>query len=161
MKNSNCSTDFNSRPSLLVFFSFLLQNFAAGPAQDYDNPKVKPSSSANAIYSLAVRYVKDEDSSQNTDTPGLCVWGGFVLRPSPVLRPGTAEEARDSEEESEYMVPSSRPILPPITAPAVGELPAVPRHSQPLSLLTAQTQSTASSLSSRYFPTSRYEPASA
>lgn len=36
---------------------FALQNFAAGAGQDYDNPKVKPSSSANAIYSLAMRYV--------------------------------------------------------------------------------------------------------
>lgn len=128
-----------------------MQNFAAGLAQDYNSSKVKPSSSANAIYSLAVRYVKDEESTQKSDTPTLCVWGRFVLRPSPVLRPGAAEEVRDSEEESEYMIPSSRPILPPIAAPPVGEIPAVPRHSQPHSLLTAQTQSTASSLSSRYF----------
>ncbi|CAF97501.1 unnamed protein product [Tetraodon nigroviridis] len=97
-------------------------NFAAGHSQDYDNPKVKPSSSANAIYSLAVR-------------------------PSPVL--GAPEESRVSDEESEYMIPTSRPILLPVTTPPVGELPAVPRHSQPHSLLTAQTQSTASTLNSR------------
>uniref|UniRef100_A0A672ZQC4 E3 ubiquitin-protein ligase CBL n=1 Tax=Sphaeramia orbicularis TaxID=375764 RepID=A0A672ZQC4_9TELE len=72
---------------------------------DYDNPKVKPSASANAIYSLA-------------------------SRPSPALRTVTGDEARDSEEESEYMIPSSRPVLPPITAPPVGENPPISRPSQ-------------------------------
>lgn len=47
------------------------------------------------------------------------------------------------------MIPSSRPILPLVTAPPVGE---IPRHS----LLTAQ--STASSLNSRYRRTSRHKP---
>uniref|UniRef100_H3CQS3 E3 ubiquitin-protein ligase CBL n=1 Tax=Tetraodon nigroviridis TaxID=99883 RepID=H3CQS3_TETNG len=93
--------------SLSLDHQLTLQNFAAGHSQDYDNPKVKPSSSANAIYSLAVR-------------------------PSPVL--GAPEESRVSDEESEYMIPTSRPILLPVTTPPVGELPAVPRHSQPLAL---------------------------
>lgn len=44
------------------------------------------------------------------------------------------------------MIPSSRPILPPVAAPPVGEIPAVPRHSQPHSLLTQMQSST-----SRYF----------
>uniref|UniRef100_A0A3Q1BYY2 E3 ubiquitin-protein ligase CBL n=1 Tax=Amphiprion ocellaris TaxID=80972 RepID=A0A3Q1BYY2_AMPOC len=76
-------------------------NFAAVVSQEYDNPKVKPSASANAIYALANRYI----------VLALQVAG---------------EEARDSEEESEYMIPSSRPVLPPITAPPVGETPPVP-----------------------------------
>ncbi|XP_070684877.1 E3 ubiquitin-protein ligase CBL [Pempheris klunzingeri] len=99
-------------------------NFAAVAGQDYDNPKVKPSSSANAIYSLAIR-------------------------PSSALRAVTGEEARDSEEESEYMIPSSRPVLPPITAPPVGETPPVPRPPQPQPLSTLQTQAQASTLNSR------------
>lgn len=97
-------------------------NFAAVVGPEYDNPKVKPSASANAIYSLA-------------------------SRPSPALRTVTGDEARDSEEESEYMIPSSRPVLPPITAPPVGENPPISRPPQPLSALQTQTQ--ASALNSR------------
>lgn len=59
------------------------------------------------------------------------------------------------------MIPTSRPILLPVTTPPVGELPAVPRHSQPHSLLTAQTQSTASTLNSRCRRRSRHQPAGA
>ncbi|KAK9520835.1 hypothetical protein VZT92_020695 [Zoarces viviparus] len=99
-------------------------NFAAVAGQDYDNAKVKPSSSANGIYSLAIR-------------------------PSPAQRSVTGEEARDSEEESEYMIPSSRPVLPPITAPPVGETPPVPRPPQPQSLAALQTQTQATALNSR------------
>lgn len=70
MTNINNSISFNSKPSMFVVFSPPLQNFAAGLTQDYDNPKVKPSSSANAIYSLAIRYVRDQDSTGDWDTPG-------------------------------------------------------------------------------------------
>uniref|UniRef100_A0A672ZP43 E3 ubiquitin-protein ligase CBL n=1 Tax=Sphaeramia orbicularis TaxID=375764 RepID=A0A672ZP43_9TELE len=105
-------------------------NFAAVVGSDYDNPKVKPSASANAIYSLA-------------------------SRPSPALRTVTGDEARDSEEESEYMIPSSRPVLPPITAPPVGENPPISRPSQPLSALQTQTQ--ASTLNSRDHPAEERE----
>lgn len=98
-------------------------SFAAVAGSDYDNPKVKPSSSANAIYSMAVR-------------------------PSPVPRSVTGDEARDSEEESEYMIPSSRPVLPPISAPSV-ETPPIPRHPQPQPLSALQTLTQASSLNSR------------
>ncbi|XP_010792107.1 E3 ubiquitin-protein ligase CBL-like [Notothenia coriiceps] len=45
------------------------------------------------------------------------------------------------------MIPSSRPVLPPVTATPVGELPPVPRPSQPPSALQTQTQ--ASALTSR------------
>uniref|UniRef100_A0A672GUF9 E3 ubiquitin-protein ligase CBL n=1 Tax=Salarias fasciatus TaxID=181472 RepID=A0A672GUF9_SALFA len=99
-------------------------SFAAIVGQEYDNPKVKPSASANAIYALA-------------------------NRPSPALRSVAGDEARDSEEESEYMIPSSRPVLPPITAPAVGEIPPVPRPQPPQPPSSLQTQSQASPLSSR------------
>lgn len=72
----------------------------------------------------------------------------FFLRPSPVPKPMTGEEARDSDEESDYMVPSSRPVLPPIAAPPpVVDAPAVPRHPQ----ATLQIQTQASTLNSRYF----------
>lgn len=49
--------DFDCENILLRFLLVLpFQNFTAVAAQDYDNPKVKPSSSANAIYSMAIRY---------------------------------------------------------------------------------------------------------
>lgn len=102
-------------------------NFAAAVGQEYDNPKVKPSSSANAIYALA-------------------------SRPSPAVRSVAGEEARDSEEESEYMIPSSRPVLPPIAAPSVGEVPPVPRPALPQPPPpppSLHTQSQASPLNSR------------
>nr|XP_061797208.1 E3 ubiquitin-protein ligase CBL-like [Nerophis lumbriciformis] len=92
-------------------------NFATVVGKDYDHPKVKPSSSANAIYALA-------------------------NRPSSALRSVTGEEARDSEEESEYMIPSSRPVLPPIPTQSMGESPPVsrPPPSQSLFALQAQAQ---------------------
>uniref|UniRef100_A0A672QHQ2 E3 ubiquitin-protein ligase CBL n=1 Tax=Sinocyclocheilus grahami TaxID=75366 RepID=A0A672QHQ2_SINGR len=62
--------------------SFGLSN----PGSDYDSPKVKPSASANAIYSLAVR-------------------------PLPAVK-AQNEDACENEEESEYMTPSSLPVLP-------------------------------------------------
>ncbi|XP_017288860.1 E3 ubiquitin-protein ligase CBL isoform X2 [Kryptolebias marmoratus] len=95
-------------------------NFAAVVGQDYDNPKVKPSASANAIYSLA-------------------------NRPSPVLRPVAGEEPCDSEEDSEYMIPSSRPIV----APPVGEPLPVPRPPQPQPLSVLQAPAQPSALNSR------------
>ncbi|XP_049582605.1 E3 ubiquitin-protein ligase CBL isoform X2 [Syngnathus scovelli] len=93
-------------------------NFVSAVGQDFDNPKVKPSSSANAIYSLA-------------------------SRPSSAARSATGEEARDSEEESEYMIPSSRPVLPPIAAPPMVESPPVSRPPQPQSVFAIQTQTQA------------------
>uniref|UniRef100_A0A8C2R0R2 E3 ubiquitin-protein ligase CBL n=1 Tax=Capra hircus TaxID=9925 RepID=A0A8C2R0R2_CAPHI len=52
-----------------------------------EHPKIKPSASANAIYSLAARPL-----------------------PVPKLPPG---EQCESEEDTEYMTPSSRPVWPP------------------------------------------------
>ncbi|KAI1893777.1 hypothetical protein AGOR_G00127160 [Albula goreensis] len=75
-------------------------------SQEYDSPKVKPSSSANAIYALAAR-------------------------PLPALKQLTGEDACESEEESEYMTPSSRPALPPMGSSG-GD--AVPRPPQPNAL---------------------------
>uniref|UniRef100_A0A672QI29 E3 ubiquitin-protein ligase CBL n=1 Tax=Sinocyclocheilus grahami TaxID=75366 RepID=A0A672QI29_SINGR len=72
----------NSPPSLDHQLSFGLSN----PGSDYDSPKVKPSASANAIYSLAVR-------------------------PLPAVK-AQNEDACENEEESEYMTPSSLPVLP-------------------------------------------------
>ncbi|XP_037122849.1 E3 ubiquitin-protein ligase CBL isoform X2 [Syngnathus acus] len=93
-------------------------NFVSVVGQDFDNPKVKPSSSASAIYSLA-------------------------SRPSSAARSATGEEARDSEEESEYMIPSSRPVLPPIAAPPMVESAPVSRPPQPQSVFAIQTQTQA------------------
>uniref|UniRef100_A0A2K6FCY2 E3 ubiquitin-protein ligase CBL n=1 Tax=Propithecus coquereli TaxID=379532 RepID=A0A2K6FCY2_PROCO len=59
----------------------------AGP--ECEHPKIKPSSSANAIYSLAARPL-----------------------PVPKLPPG---EQCENEEDTEYMTPSSRPLRPPDT----------------------------------------------
>ncbi|KAG7471390.1 hypothetical protein MATL_G00124150 [Megalops atlanticus] len=61
---------------------------SASGSQEYDNPKVKPSASANAIYAMAAR-------------------------PLPALKPLTGADTHESDEESEYMTPSSRPVLPP------------------------------------------------
>lgn len=89
----------NGPPSLDHQLSFGSSN----PGSDYDSPKVKPSASANAIYSLAIR-------------------------PVAAARTQTGEETNENDEESEYMTPSSRPVLPS----ASGEV--VPRPPQPLSL---------------------------
>ncbi|KAM9317684.1 E3 ubiquitin-protein ligase CBL [Pholidichthys leucotaenia] len=100
-------------------------NSAVVLGPEYDNPKVKPSASANAIYSMAVR-------------------------PPPVLRQVTGEEGCDGNEESEYMIPSSRPVLPPIPAPISGaETPPVPRPPQPQPISALQTQTQSSTLNSR------------
>lgn len=40
----------------MTFFLLPFQIFSTLSNPDYDNPKVKPSASANAIYSLANRY---------------------------------------------------------------------------------------------------------
>ncbi|KAL7848725.1 hypothetical protein SRHO_G00203480 [Serrasalmus rhombeus] len=77
----------------------------ASGGSEYDNPKVKPSASANAIYSLA--------------------------RPLHAMKQLTGEDGFESEEDSDYMTPSSRLALPTIS-PALGE--AVPRPPQPNSL---------------------------
>uniref|UniRef100_A0A8C7CS50 E3 ubiquitin-protein ligase CBL n=1 Tax=Oncorhynchus kisutch TaxID=8019 RepID=A0A8C7CS50_ONCKI len=75
----------------------------ASGSQAYDNPKVKPSVSANAIYALSTR-------------------------PHPGLKPVAGEEAYESDEESDYMIPTSRPVLVPMA-----ETP-VPKPPQPTSL---------------------------
>uniref|UniRef100_A0A667XSE6 E3 ubiquitin-protein ligase CBL n=1 Tax=Myripristis murdjan TaxID=586833 RepID=A0A667XSE6_9TELE len=60
------------------------------------------------------------------------------------LRPVTGEEAGDSEEESEYMIPSSRPVLPLMTPTPAGETPPLPRPPQPQALAPLQAQTQAS-----------------
>ncbi|XP_076832638.1 E3 ubiquitin-protein ligase CBL isoform X1 [Brachyhypopomus gauderio] len=76
---------------------------SASGGADYDNPKVKPSVSANAIYALAARPVH----------------GAKRL---------TGEDGCESDEDSDYMTPSSRPVLPNMN-PSLGEV--VPRAPQP------------------------------
>ncbi|KAK2532786.1 Cbl [Columba guinea] len=68
-------------------------NLNTGPptTPECEHPKIKPSSSANAIYSLAARPL-----------------------PVPKLPPG---EQSESDEDTEYMSPSSLPVVPP--GPAV------------------------------------------
>ncbi|KAG5843775.1 hypothetical protein ANANG_G00154490 [Anguilla anguilla] len=74
------------RPSSSLGLEQQLSFGGSGPGRaEYDIPKVKPSNSANAIYSLA------------------------TSRPYPALTPLTGEEA-ENDEESEYMSPSSRPV---------------------------------------------------
>ncbi|XP_077695793.1 E3 ubiquitin-protein ligase CBL isoform X3 [Eretmochelys imbricata] len=67
-------------------------NLNSGPptGSEYEHPKIKPSSSANAIYSLAVRPL-----------------------PVPKLQQG---EQSESDEDTEYMSPSSLPLVPPASA---------------------------------------------
>uniref|UniRef100_A0A9J7ZBH7 E3 ubiquitin-protein ligase CBL n=1 Tax=Cyprinus carpio carpio TaxID=630221 RepID=A0A9J7ZBH7_CYPCA len=76
----------NGPPSLDHQLSFGSSN----PGSDYDSPKVKPSASANAIYSLAVR-------------------------PLPAVKAQNEEDACENDEESEYMTPSSRPAVLTVT----------------------------------------------
>ncbi|XP_066534233.1 E3 ubiquitin-protein ligase CBL isoform X2 [Hoplias malabaricus] len=87
------------------------QSFGASASggSEYDNPKVKPSASANAIYSLA----------------------SSINRPLPAVKQLTGEDGCDGEEDSDYMTPTSRLALSTIT-PAQGE--GVPRPSQPNSV---------------------------
>ncbi|XP_009073717.1 PREDICTED: E3 ubiquitin-protein ligase CBL-like, partial [Acanthisitta chloris] len=66
-------------------------NSGATATSECEHPKIKPSSSANAIYSLAARPL-----------------------PVPKLPPG---EQSESDEDTEYMSPSSLPVVPP--GPAV------------------------------------------
>ncbi|XP_017574128.1 E3 ubiquitin-protein ligase CBL isoform X2 [Pygocentrus nattereri] len=84
----------------------------ASGGSEYDNPKVKPSASANAIYSLA--------------------------RPLTAMKQLTGEDGFESEEDSDYMTPSSRLALSTIS-PALGE--AVPRPPQPNSLNSSDMDS--------------------
>lgn len=67
------STNMSSTPSLV---------------SDIEHPKVKPSSSANALYALASRPL-----------------------PVPQLQAG---DHSDSDEDTEYMCPSSRPVVPSV-----------------------------------------------
>uniref|UniRef100_A0A8C3TJ97 E3 ubiquitin-protein ligase CBL n=1 Tax=Chelydra serpentina TaxID=8475 RepID=A0A8C3TJ97_CHESE len=64
-------------------------NLNSGPptGSEYEHPKIKPSSSANAIYSLAIRPL-----------------------PVPKLPHG---EHSESDDDTEYMSPSSLPLVPP------------------------------------------------
>uniref|UniRef100_A0A667XHS1 E3 ubiquitin-protein ligase CBL n=1 Tax=Myripristis murdjan TaxID=586833 RepID=A0A667XHS1_9TELE len=62
-------------------------NFAAAAGSEYDNPKVKPSASANAIYSLATRYFTLSVSvCSSTSVPSLLFLSGmfeiYIYRPS-------------------------------------------------------------------------------
>uniref|UniRef100_A0A8C0H388 E3 ubiquitin-protein ligase CBL n=1 Tax=Chelonoidis abingdonii TaxID=106734 RepID=A0A8C0H388_CHEAB len=83
-------SQMDSRPDAPRHGSTLsLDNLNSGPptGSDYEHPKIKPSSSANAIYSLAIRPL-----------------------PVPKLQPG---EQSESDEDTEYMSPSSLPLVPP------------------------------------------------
>ncbi|TSQ58048.1 E3 ubiquitin-protein ligase CBL [Bagarius yarrelli] len=71
----------------------------ASGGSDYDCPKVKPSASANAIYSLAAR-------------------------PLPAVKQHSVEDGCEDNEDSDYMTPSSLPVLATIN-PSLGEV--VPR----------------------------------
>ncbi|XP_043115825.1 E3 ubiquitin-protein ligase CBL isoform X1 [Puntigrus tetrazona] len=96
----------NGPPSLDHQLSFGSSN----PGSDYDSPKVKPSASANAIYSLAIR-------------------------PLPAVMAQAGEDTCENDEESEYMTPSSRPVLPSAAEEAVPRPP--PPHSlSPRSMLS-------------------------
>ncbi|GAA6101427.1 E3 ubiquitin-protein ligase CBL [Tachysurus ichikawai] len=77
---------------------------SGGP--EYDNPKVKPSASANAIYALAAR-------------------------PLPAVKQHSGEDGCDDNEDSDYMSPNSLPVLATMT-PSLGE--AVPRPHHPNTL---------------------------
>uniref|UniRef100_A0A8D2QF20 E3 ubiquitin-protein ligase CBL n=1 Tax=Zonotrichia albicollis TaxID=44394 RepID=A0A8D2QF20_ZONAL len=88
----------------------------SGPAatSECEHPKIKPSSSANAIYSLAARPL-----------------------PVPKLPPG---EQSESDEDTEYMSPSSLPVVPPGPAVQKPELKMPLEMTQSLRVLDCDQQ---------------------
>uniref|UniRef100_A0A672ZN50 E3 ubiquitin-protein ligase CBL n=1 Tax=Sphaeramia orbicularis TaxID=375764 RepID=A0A672ZN50_9TELE len=78
-------------------------NFAAVVGSDYDNPKVKPSASANAIYSLAMMTVVFHPPPDYSELPPLALTNGPRDHP--------AEERE--EEENGYDYPKPRLPMPP------------------------------------------------
>ncbi|XP_062872929.1 E3 ubiquitin-protein ligase CBL [Trichomycterus rosablanca] len=93
---------------------------SASGGAEYDNPKVKPSASANAIYSLAIR---------------------------PLTGPG-GEDDCENDEDSDYMTPSSLPALPSMT-PSLGEAvprPPQPNSLNSRSLLSCDLDSEGSQM---------------
>ncbi|XP_017593854.1 PREDICTED: LOW QUALITY PROTEIN: E3 ubiquitin-protein ligase CBL, partial [Corvus brachyrhynchos] len=88
----------------------------SGPAasSECEHPKIKPSSSANAIYSLAARPL-----------------------PVPKLPPG---EQSESDEDTEYMSPSSLPVVPPGPAAQKPELKMPLEMTQSLRVLDCDQQ---------------------
>ncbi|KAL4647511.1 E3 ubiquitin-protein ligase CBL-like isoform X1 [Arapaima gigas] len=94
----------NSNPGLESELSF---GASVPGTSEYDSPKVKSSASANAIYAMAAR-------------------------PLSGLKSLTCGEAHESDEEPDYMTPTSRPVLPP-TGPNVGDVTPRPSlSSRPL-----------------------------
>uniref|UniRef100_A0A803VXW7 E3 ubiquitin-protein ligase CBL n=1 Tax=Ficedula albicollis TaxID=59894 RepID=A0A803VXW7_FICAL len=89
---------------------------SSGPAatSECEHPKIKPSSSANAIYSLAARPL-----------------------PVPKLPPG---EQSESDEDTEYMSPSSLPVVPPGPAVQKPELKMPLEMTQSLRVLDCDQQ---------------------
>ncbi|NXC76681.1 CBL ligase, partial [Anhinga anhinga] len=88
----------------------------SGPSTtpECEHPKIKPSSSANAIYSLAARPL-----------------------PVPKLPPG---EQSESDEDTEYMSPSSLPVVPPGPAVQKPELKMPLEMTQSLRVLDCDQQ---------------------
>ncbi|XP_059575931.1 E3 ubiquitin-protein ligase CBL-like [Alligator mississippiensis] len=91
-------------------------NLNSGPPanSECEHPKIKPSSSANAIYALAARPL-----------------------PVPKLRPG---EQSESDEDTEYMSPSSLPVVPPGPAGQKPELKLPLEMTQSLRVLERDRQ---------------------
>ncbi|NWV54396.1 CBL ligase, partial [Daphoenositta chrysoptera] len=98
----------------------------SGPAvtSECEHPKIKPSSSANAIYSLAARPL-----------------------PVPKLPPG---EQSESDEDTEYMSPSSLPVVPPGPAVQKPELKMPLEMTQSLRVLDCEQQPEGSTYEAMY-----------
>lgn len=119
-------------------FASLLQCFGAtASGTEYDNPKVKPSASANAIYSLAARCVWVccfcccwyDSMCRSLGMPEYFV---CCSRPLPAVKQFSGEDGcENNDEDSDYMTPSSLPVLATMT-PSLGE--AVPRPHHPNNL---------------------------
>ncbi|XP_025063428.1 E3 ubiquitin-protein ligase CBL isoform X2 [Alligator sinensis] len=92
------------------------KNLNSGPPanSECEHPKIKPSSSANAIYALAARPL-----------------------PVPKLPPG---EQSESDEDTEYMSPSSLPVVPPGPAGQKPELKLPLEMTQSLRVLECDRQ---------------------
>ncbi|NWR24593.1 CBL ligase, partial [Emberiza fucata] len=106
----------NKMQTMVICCCGMQQSSSSGPAatSECEHPKIKPSSSANAIYSLAARPL-----------------------PVPKLPPG---EQSESDEDTEYMSPSSLPVVPPGPAVQKPELKMPLEMTQSLRVLDCDQQ---------------------
>ncbi|XP_040181454.1 E3 ubiquitin-protein ligase CBL isoform X1 [Rana temporaria] len=89
---------------------------------DLDDPKVKASSSANAIYSLASRKYNCQDHQKIREEKETNAATTSKNWPFPVPK-ASLEDHSNSIDDSEYMCPSSLPVNPPVVPKSEAKRP--------------------------------------